>query len=240
MQSGLKSGFILFLMSLSATASAALDKRSFLIGDYSEVVVSGDIQVEIANNGPPSAMAEGDAKLVDALKIERNGQIVRISLFQDARNTSKIPLGAIRVKLVGRNLKRLSLAGPGKISVDAMKAPAINLDLKGPGEIDIGKFDTEKSAIFLNGSGRVKLGSGMVRNGAVAIRGTAQLDAAELSFGTLSLATMGSAVVTTKANSDVTISNSGAGSITIGGTPNCIIRQSGSGTINCEKTSTVQ
>ncbi len=221
-------------VAFSGSAFAASDTRNFTIGLYEEVVVEGDMDVDIRNNAAPSAKATGDAKLVDALKIERVGKVVRISFRHTGFGYTPLP-GTVKIALTGRNIRKISLRGSAKITVDAIKTSLGQFDIRGPGEISIGSMQAEKMQVLLNGTGRFAVTKGTAVNGAVHLNGTARFESPELSFNSLTVFQQGAATVTTKAMREVTITNNGPGTITISGTATCTIKQAGSGKISCPK-----
>jgi hypothetical protein len=225
------------LLAMAGSAHAAPDTRNFMIGIYDEVFIEGDMRVEISNNGAPSAKAEGDAKLVDNLKIERVGKQIRIG-FRPMGAGYQQPQGSVLVKLSGRNIRKLQVRGSAQVSVDAIKASAGQFELRGSGEVRIGKVETDTMQVLVNGTGAFAIGAGSAKNGAVHLNGTANFEAPEFTFNTLTLFQQGAANVSTKAKREVTITNNGPGTITIGGSASCVIRQAGSGKIICPKTGT--
>jgi hypothetical protein len=233
MSLGLKFGASLLMFGVPAMAHAADDQRNFMVGLYEEVVVEGDIQVDISNNSGPSAKAVGDAKLVDALKFEHVGKVVRITLPQPSRAGGDVSRGNVRIKLTGRNIRKLSLRGTGRISIDAIKSALGQFDIRGPGEIQVGKLTSEKVQVLLYGNGRMVFDSGSTPNGAISVNGAGTFDAPKFEFGTLNLMQIGAGTTNATAMRDVTITNSGPSMINIGGSGTCVIRQAGSGKITC-------
>jgi Putative auto-transporter adhesin, head GIN domain len=229
----LRRSIVLIALTFPAMAHAANDHRNFLVGNFEEVSVEGDLRVEITNNGPPSARAEGDAKLVDSLKFERIGKLVRIR-FNPVFNVRNIgPNGNLIVKLTGRNIRKLSLRGSGSITIDAIKTPLGQFDIRGPGEIRLGSLQTEKMQLLMNGAGKFTLSKGTATQGALQLNGTAQFDAPEFNFGNLTLFQQGAASTVTRVNREATITNAGPGTITITGSGSCVIRQAGTAQITC-------
>ncbi len=223
----------LLLCAAPVSAYAATDYRNFMVGNYEEIVVEGDIVVEIVNNSAPSARAEGDPALVDAVQFETMDKVLRFKLIQPSIPGYKAPVGQLKIKLTGRNIRKLSLRGTGKISIDTVKTVLGQFDVHGPGEIQIGNLQAEKVQVLLNGPGRVRFDGGSTKSGALHLNGTGNFEGPQFDFGTLTLFQMGAATTNTLASRDVTITNNGPGSITIGGSGSCIIRQAGSGTITC-------
>jgi hypothetical protein len=233
MSLGLKIGAAFLLFVAPTLAHAVEDSRNFVVGHYEEVFVEGDIQVEITNNSGPSAKAMGDAKLVDALSFVQADKVVRIKLAQPLRASGNAGQGTVKIKLTGRNIRKLTMRGTGKISIDAIKTVLGQFDVRGPGAIYVGKLQAEKVQVLLQGSGLMKIESGATNSGSIYSNGTANLDAPAFDFGKLVLLQTGAATTTTKASASVTITNSGPGLINIGGTGSCMIRQAGTGTITC-------
>jgi hypothetical protein len=230
---GLRLCAALLIMASPVAAYAANDYRNFIAGNYEEVIVEGDIQVEILNNNGPSARAEGDAKLVDAVKFVRTGKVVHIILAQPSRFGSQVPTGNLKITLTGRNVRKLSLRGSGSITIDTIKTALGQFDIRGPGSITIGNLQAEKVQVLLSGNGRMSIEAGSTKGGAININGTPTFDAPKFTFESLTLFQQGAASTTATAMRDVTITNNGPGTINIGGKGTCVIRQAGTATITC-------
>lgn len=222
---------------LASTPTLAASK-TFLMGSYEELVVEGDITVILDNNRTPSAKASGDRSLVEALKIERNGLLVRVRIQDYEGDTRSARVNQpLVVQLGGRNVTRVTADGSASVSVNDIRASGGNASLKlsGPGSITVGRLEIDRAMISLTGSGEISIGGGKVRVSQIGVDGTGTIDAAPLAIQQAKLSQTGNAKTHLTVSDHIEISNSGAGTITVDGKATCFIRQPGSARINCGK-----
>ena len=214
-----------------AALPAHAAERNFLVGSFEELIVEGDIQVMLTTGKAPSAKASGDQRRLSSLKIERQGRVVRIRVT--GLQASRAQGEPIKVSLTGRDVRKLLMAGNGKITVNDISVPDFRLEIRGSGEIDVASVKNERLVALVVGNGKLTLGSGTVTSGEVVIDGAPTIAAKGVITGKLNLQQNGPAnsQFTVKRSADIT--NSGAGSITIDGEATCFIRQAGGATIRC-------
>jgi hypothetical protein len=222
--------FAALLFALPAHAA----ERSFLVGSFEELTVEGDIHVVLTTGKPPSANASGDKARLGALKIDRQGQTVRIRLqgLQANRATGE----PVRVALSGRNVRKLVLNGNGRISVNDVNMPSVRIEIRGSGEIDVAKLESDRFIALLIGSGKLAVGAGATRDSEIMIDGAPTVAARGLISDKLRLRQTGPAQTRFTVNRSAEITNSGTGSITIDGEGTCFIREAGGATISCKTT----
>ncbi len=222
------------LLALLAFTPAHAVERSFLIGGFEDVIVEGDIQVTLETGLSPTAKASGDRERLSALKIDRQGKVVRIRMQGLVAN--RVGGEPVKVALTGRNIRKLILQGNGRISVSGLDMPQLRLEIRGSGEIDIARVKSDRLVALLVGSGKLSLGTGAVKDTEVVIDGSPVIAAATMETQKLRLQQNGPAKTHFQVSDSAEITNSGSGNITIDGKGTCFIRQAGSATINCKKT----
>jgi hypothetical protein len=226
---------IAMVLALTALAPAYAAERSFLIGSFEDLIVEGDIQVTLENGLGPSARATGDRDRLGALKIERQGKVVRIRMQGLAAN--RVGGEPLKVTMTGRNIRKLIVQGNGRIAASGLDMPQVRVEIRGSGEIDIGKVKSDRLVALLVGSGKLTLGAGSVTNTEIVIDGSPVVAAASVETQKLRLQQNGPAQTHFQVNDSAEITNSGTGTITIDGKGMCFIRQAGGATIKCAKTS---
>jgi Putative auto-transporter adhesin, head GIN domain len=224
---------MLGLLCVSTQAFAA--DRKFTIGSFTDLVVDGDMIVRLDTDKAPSAKAQGSNEALAALKVERQGNVVfvRNTGFQAGRSSG----GPVTVTITGRDIRRISLTGSGKIIANALNADNSRIELRGAGSIDVGSVNAFRLAAVLSGNGTLNIAKGAVVNSDVAIDGGANFLSAGLVSQNLKLVQNGPASTLLTVSNVAEISNNGSGSITIEGEGSCMIRKGGSATINCKKIS---
>jgi hypothetical protein len=218
------------LLAMLAIAPAHAAERSY----FEEVIVEGDIQVTVDTGKAPSAKATGEKNQLGALKVERQGRVIRIRLqgLQASRKTAE----PLQVVLTGRNINKLALRGNGKISASDVDMTNVTVELRGSGEINIASLKSTAFVARLVGNGRLNIANGTAINSEVLVDGGFEVKAAGLKTEKLTLVQNGAANVHFTVDKSADISNSGTGTITIEGNANCFVRAAGGATINCKKT----
>lgn len=220
----------------SAQANKPIE-RKLLVASFENIVVIGDIAVSVQTGKSPSAIASGDKRVLESLKLERVGTTLRVRL-QDVINNSKgVPITApLRVKLTTQAIKDITLSGNGALSVSEVKQPNLSrILLSGNGSISIGRLAADQFTVNVKGNGKVDLGGGTVRDARVTIDGAGGFEGAKVQTRKLRLEHIGNAVSTATVEEGTDIYNRGTGNITIGGKGTCFIKQAGGAAINCAK-----
>ncbi len=223
---------------LVSVPSAAATK-SFLIGNFDELTVDGDIAVVIDNDKAPSAKATGDQAMLDALRFESSGGRLRIRLQQYEAQPRKANAGApLLINIGARGLIRIGASGSASIKVNQMRAGSgtATLRLTGPGSISVDKLESDRVNVLLSGSGGISIGSGKARIGQFSLSGPGSIAAKGLALQQADVNQRGSSKTELTVSDRVDISNLGAGEINISGKATCFIRQSGQARITCAKT----
>lgn len=226
---------LMMLAALCVATQAHAAERKFTIGSFTDLVVDGDMIVELDTNKAPSATARGSREALAALKVERQGNVVfvRNSGFQAGRSSG----GPVTVTLGGRDIRRIALTGSGKINANALSVDNSRIELRGAGSIYVGSVNAFRLAAVISGNGNLTIAGGAVTNSDVAIDGGANFLSAGLVSENLKLVQNGPASTLLTVNNVAEISNNGTGSITIEGKGSCLIRKGGSATINCKRIS---
>lgn len=223
----------LAMVALLLTPSAYAAEQRFSIGGFNELIVEGDLVVNLETGKTPSAKAEGPRNKLGALRVERQGNVVRISTkgFPSNRNDS----GPMTISVAGRDIRKVALIGAGKISVNALNAENTRIELRGSGTINVASLKVFNLSAMLSGNGTLNV-KGEAVNSDVVIDGGAQFVSAGLVTQKLQLVQSGPATTLLTVNNIAEINNSGSGSITIEGDGTCLIRKPGNARINCKRT----
>jgi Putative auto-transporter adhesin, head GIN domain len=216
-----------------ATASVSAADQRFSIGSYEELIVEGDIIVNLETGKAPSAEAQGPREKLGALRVERQGKVLRIrSVGLQSGQSDK---GPVTIAVSGRDIKRVALIGSGKISANTLNADTTRIELRGSGSIDVASLRAFRLITMIVGNGRLTITKAEVVNTELAIDGSANFISAGFVTQNLKLVHNGPASTLLTVSNNAEINNTGAGSITIEGNGTCNVRKAGSATINCKK-----
>jgi Putative auto-transporter adhesin, head GIN domain len=228
----------LILAATMATGPVGAAPKSFLIGSFEDLRVEGDIIVILDNNRSPSAKADGERSLIDALKIDQNGMTVRVRVQDYQGQTKRAKANQpVVVRLGGRGVKRITTSGSATIKVNQIKqedATAV-LTVSGSGSITVDQLAADRLTVSVFGSGDVTLASGTARVGDFKVDGNGTITAANLALRQAKLLQSGAAKTHLSVSDEVEITNNGAGTITVDGKATCFIRKPGSAKIICGK-----
>jgi Putative auto-transporter adhesin, head GIN domain len=221
-------------LALSTSATAFAAEQRFSLGSFEELIVEGDLVVNLETGNAPAAKAEGPRNKLGALRVDRQGKVVRIRTvgFPSNRNDS----GPMTISVSGRNIRKIALIGTGKLTVNKLDADLMRIELRGAGAIDVASLTASKLVAMLVGTGSLHIAKGSALTSEVAIDGGAQFVSAGMVSQKLQLVQSGPASTLLTVENTAEINNSGSGSITIEGSGTCLIRKAGNARINCKKT----
>ena len=224
---------ILATFAVFAAASVSAADQRFSIGNYDELIVEGDIIVNLETGKAPSAKAQGPRDRLSALRVERQGNVLRIRSV--ALQSGQSDKGPVTISVTGRNIKRVALIGSGKISANMLDAETTRIELRGSGSIEVASLKAFKLISMIAGNGRLNIVKADVVNTELAIDGGASFISAGFVTQNLKLVHNGPASTLMTVSNNAEINNTGAGSITIEGSGTCNVLKAGSATINCKK-----
>jgi hypothetical protein len=224
---------ILLLALLPATAAAA--DRVVGIGSFSRVRVDGAFDVRVATGVSPSARVTGDRSAIDAvdLHIDGNTLVVRRNM---TGTWAEQPTTAARTPIVV-TLGTLSLSGAvvvggGKLAIDRMVAPRVDLSVTGAGGIALAAAQGDQVNVQVIGAGSVAV-AGKAATVRLMTNGPGTIDAAQLDAGDLTVRLDGLGTTTARARYTAQVSSTGLGTVTIAGTPKCTVKAVAGSPVTC-------
>jgi hypothetical protein len=228
---------------LAGGASAQAGKpieRKLLVASFENIVVIGDISVSVQTGKAPSAIASGDKRVLESLKLERVGTTLRVRLQDVVNNDRGVPITSpLRLKLTTQAIRDITLSGNGTLTVSEVKQQNLaRMLIAGNGSVSIGRLVADQFTANINGNGKIDLGGGTVRDARVTIDGAGGFEGAKVQTRKLRLEHIGNAISTATVAEGTDIYNRGTGNITIGGKGTCFIKEAGGAAINCAKIDT--
>lgn len=216
---------------LAVPAFAA--ERGYSVGDFTRISVEGPFVVTLVTGRPSAVRAEGDARALDAVAIDVQGQTLRIRASRSSWSAPGAePAGPVRVTVSTRALERASVAGAGRLDIDAVRGLRLDLSVEGAGQLSVGEVAVDNLFAGLAGSGRIAL-AGTAKSLRANIQGSGDLAADGLvaDDAVVDSATAGAVRLTARRTARVTAI--GLGEVEIGGRPACTVSSTGAGRVRC-------
>jgi uncharacterized Zn-binding protein involved in type VI secretion len=217
----------LLLLALATPALAA--PRSFPVISFDRIKMEAPFDVVVATGKSPSAKAEGPVAALDIVDLRVEGRTLIIRQRSGSNRLGKdVP---VRISLATPGLRGATLLGTGRLAIDRMSGPAINLVLAGPGQLQVADLRTDRLELLAAGSGTMTL-AGAIKTGRMAAEGGSILDAAALFSDELVVIATGNAEVRASARRSVSLIASGAATVKLQGSVACIQRVTGAATVS--------
>lgn len=212
-------------------------ERKLLVGSFENIQLIGDINVEVQTGKAPSAMASGDKRVLESLRLERVGTTLRVRLQDIINNEKGVPITApLKLMLSTQAIKDMTVSGSGTLKVSEVKTPnASRMLIAGNGSVSIGRLIADQFTADIDGNGKIIISGGVTRDARVTVDGAGTFDGANLKMRKLRLEHIGNAVSSATVDEGTDIYNRGTGNITISGKGTCFIKQAGGAAINCAK-----
>lgn len=230
----------LILLGLASGGPAQAIERKLLVASFENIVVIGDIDVAVTTGKSPSAIASGDKRVLESLKLERVGNTLRVRLQDIINNNKGVPITEpVKVVLTTQAIRDITVSGNSTLAIsDVRQTNLVRMLLVGNGSVKIGSLTTDAFSATINGNGKIDVGGGAVRDAKVTIDGGGGFEGAKVKMRKLRLEHIGNATSTATVEEGTDIYNRGSGNITIGGKGTCFIKEAGGAAINCAKIDT--
>lgn len=204
--------------------------RTFAVADFKEVELRGADDIDVRVGPGFSVRADGDAEVLDHLKIEKVGDALRVG----RRRTGGWSWGgkSAKISVTLPALTAASIAGSGDITVDRVQGQSFKGESAGSGDLKIGQLAVGDARFDLAGSGDLTL-AGEVTSLKVNIAGSGDINAGGLKARQADVSVAGSGNVRAEVNGSAKISIMGSGDVDLGPNAKCQTSKMGSGSIRC-------
>lgn len=231
------SAIVSLISALGGLQSVSAEQRKLLVASFENIQVIGDIDVSVQTGKAPSAVAIGDKRVLDSLKLDRIGTTLRVRLQDIVNNNNGVAMSQqLKVILSTQAMKDVTVSGNGTLSITEVRQPsAVRMLVAGNGSISVGQLSTDRFAANIDGNGRISINRGNARDGRVTINGAGIFEGADVPMRTLRLEHIGNAVSRANVSEEANIFNRGSGRIDIRGSGTCFIKQAGSAAIDCAR-----
>ncbi len=200
--------------------------RSYDVRDFDAVRLAGSDDVDVRVGGAFSIRAEGDPKILDKLKISKNGRQLTISRSWSSGD------GDARIHVTAPALTAAALDGSGDLRVDQVRGASFDARLTGSGDLTLAQVAVDRLRLSIVGSGGLAA-RGEARQLAIDATGSGDVAAAQLIARTAHVQSAGSGDIRVTVRGDATVSATGSGDVDLGGEARCTVRKAGSGDVRC-------
>ncbi len=204
--------------------------RTYAVAGFTTVELRGSDDVDIRVGPGFSVRADGDAEVLDHLKIEKVGDALRIGRTRTA-GWSWGGHGA-RISVTMPALAATAVAGSGDVTIDRVAGASFKGESAGSGDLSIGQLAVGDAHFSLAGSGDVKA-AGEVKALTIEIAGSGDVDAGGLKAARADISVAGSGDVRADVDGPAKVSVMGSGDIDLGNRARCQVSKMGSGSVRC-------
>lgn len=201
------------------------------VSDFTGVVVSGNVNVQISYGDAKDITVEADENILPYIEtsVENGNLVIKTKDRVSLRSKHKLIVYASLTKVA-----RLRVSGSGNItgSGDFSNDGKTDIAVSGSGNINVAMNSFTETKINISGSGNVTLRGKSTNNIDAAVSGSGNIDCAEVSCNDVSAHVSGSGNIKVYANRSIDARVSGSGNIYYkGSATNINLISSGSGKI---------
>lgn len=212
-------------------ASGSGTTRTFAAADFTAVDLRGSDDVDVRVGTGFSVRAEGPATELDKLKIERDGDTLKVGRI----NTHGISWGSrnnVTVYVTMPRIAKGSLAGSGNLTIDRVEGQDFSGELAGSGNLAVAALGVQSAKFDIAGSGDTKL-AGTAKQITIEIAGSGDVEASGLKADGADVSIAGSGSVRAEVNGAAKINILGSGDVDLGKGAKCSVTKMGSGEVRC-------
>lgn len=217
-----------------AETGGPMVQRSYSLGAFRSIEVTGPYDVEVRTGGNPGASARGPQALIDRLVVEVKGDRLLIHPRQEHNilnwNSNR---GSAKVEVSAAMLSAAAIAGSGGIAIDKISGDSFTGSVAGSGDLDLGSVAVQSLKLSVGGSGDIRAHAGQARSGDFSTAGSGDIDARGIGIETASAAIVGSGSITARATGTANVKITGSGDVNISGGASCRVSKMGSGDAHC-------
>jgi hypothetical protein len=208
-------------------AQGAGNTRTFAATDFTVVDLRGADDVDVRVGPGFSVRADGDAAVLDRLKISKEGATLRIGRIRGQSSG-----GEARIFVTMPRMTAATIAGSGDMTVDRVQVADFKGAGAGSGGLSVAALEAERADLSLAGSGDIRIG-GTAKQLKVNIAGSGDVDAGGLKAREAEVSIAGSGSVRADVEGPAKVSVMGSGDVDLGGKAQCMTSKMGSGSVRC-------
>lgn len=213
-------------------AGAAVD-RTFPVGAFDRITVSGPYDVTVTTGGQSGVSARGgDAILAETEVVVENGELKIRAKSQRGIRWTWGKDNQVKMVVTAPAIRGATIAGSGGIDIDRVSGGNFKGEVAGSGDLALGMIDATNAEFGIAGSGGVRA-AGKVATLDVEIAGSGDVDLSALTATDASVSIAGSGNVRTRATGTAKVSVMGSGNVQVTGGAKCDVSKHGSGDVRC-------
>ena len=205
--------------------------RTFAVADFTAVSLRGSDDVDVRVGSGFSVRAEGPSAELDKLKIERDGDTLKIG----RKNSNGISWGdhdSVKIYVTMPRVIAAEIAGSGDMAIDKVEGEAFKGEMAGSGDFSVAALTAKQVELAIAGSGNMTL-AGAVERLKVEIAGSGDVDASKLKANGADVSVAGSGNVQADVTGAAKVSVMGSGDVDLGKGAKCSTSKMGSGEVTC-------
>lgn len=218
-------------VALASTAADARD-RTVMLTSFDRIRVEGPFDVTLTTGSGAGGRISGASQAIDGVNVRVEGRTLIVSA--GVNGWGGYPGGArggpVRIAVTTPSLRAAYVAGGGRLTVDRIKAQAIDLAVSGAGSLSVAAIESDQLVAALNGTGTLSV-AGSAGRARFVNSGTGAINAGNLVARDLVVVAQGAGSGVFAARYTADISALGLGDISVEGSPKCVVR--GAGPVNC-------
>lgn len=208
-------------------------ERSFTVGAFDRIAVSGPYDVTVRSGGQPGVTARGGQAILDETEVVVENGELRIKPKNRRGFSWRMTRDSkVRMTVTASAIRGATIAGSGGIDLDRATGASFKGEVAGSGDLAIGSVEAETAEFSIAGSGGLRAG-GKVGTIDVNIAGSGDVDLAGLTATDASVSIAGSGNVRARATGTANVSILGSGDVEISGGAKCTVTKNGSGDVRC-------
>lgn len=217
----------------SRAESGPTTSRTYQVGAFTSLEVTGPFDVAVSTGKPVAVAAEGPEKLIEALKVEVvDGKLLIRPERKGWFGGFNWNGGPAKVVVSVPSLDAAQITGSGDVMVDRVNGERFAGAIAGSGNLNVGQASIKQLALAISGSGSVKV-AGQAQQASYSIAGSGDVDAGGLTAVNADAEIAGSGNIRARVTGQAKASIAGSGDIDISGGAQCQQSKQGSGEIRC-------
>ncbi len=213
------------------TGNGDLTTEARDLGGFDAVALSDSFDVVIRQGSGHKVEVKADRNLLPYIETRvvdgSKGRTLQIGTRRDT-NLSMAGTPTIAIELPA--LRGVSVAGSGKVKVEAVKSAGVDADVAGSGDIRFAQLDVERLTMRVSGSGDI-VAAGRCGDAQVSIAGSGDVRAGDLAAQEVKVNIAGSGGAVIHAAKRLKVSIAGSGDVKYSGSPEISSSIVGSGKV---------
>ncbi|CAN5541479.1 head GIN domain-containing protein [soil metagenome] len=207
--------------------------RSYAVADFTGVDLRGSDDVDVRVGAAFSVRAEGSAKDLDRLVIEKVGDTLRVGRKHGSFNWGWQHGDEVKIFVTMPSIASASISGSGNLGIDKVAAAKFEASTAGSGDISIGSLAADDADFSVAGSGGIAAAAGLAKRLTISIAGSGDVDAARLKASSADVSIAGSGNASADVTGPAQVSIIGSGDADLGAAAKCTTSKVGSGEVKC-------